>query len=297
MDKPRADTPLPDPPPQGGRARLRALVLAALREDAAFADRTTRAIVPKNRQAKAILLAKQDLVLCGLEVAELAFRLLDPKIRFRPKAKDGQRLKRGTVFAELQGSARAILSAERVALNFLQRLSGIATLTRRYVEAAKGSRAKILDTRKTTPGLRWLERYAVRAGGGFNHRFDLKSAAMAKDNHLVAAGSVSEALRRLKVAKIRVPVIVEVKNRRELEEALKAGARHVLLDNMKPPQLREAVRIAAGRCRLEASGGVKLQTVGKIAKTGVDFISVGALTHSAPAVDISLEITAMLRSR
>lgn len=276
---------------------LRALVLSALREDAAFDDVTTQAIVPKNQKAKAVLLAKQGLVPAGLEVAATAFRLLDPKIKFRPKARDGRALKRGAILAEIEGSARALLSAERVALNFLQRLSGIATLTRRFVEAVRGSGAKILDTRKTTPGLRLLERYAVTVGGGVNHRFDLESAAMAKDNHLAAAGSVTEALRRLRARKTKVPVIVEVKNLKELREALQAGAKRILLDNMKPPQLRRAVRIAAGRCRLEASGGVDLNNVRKIAATGVDFISVGALTHSAPAVDISLEVTAIMRSR
>ena len=268
---------------------LRALVLSALSEDAAFDDITTQAIVPKHQKAQAVLLAKQDLVLAGLEAAAAAFRLLDPKMKFRPKAKDGQALQRGAILAEIQGTARALLSAERVALNFLQRLSGIATLTRRFVEAVRGSGAKILDTRKTTPGLRLLERYAVAVGGGVNHRFDLKSAAMAKDNHLAAAGSVAEALRRLQARKIKVPVIIEVKNLKELREALQAGAKRILLDNMKPAELRQAVRIAAGRCRLEASGGVNLSNIRKIAATGVDFISVGALTHSAPAVDISLE--------
>ncbi len=276
---------------------LRQLVLSALREDAAFDDVTTQAIIPKTRQAKAVLLAKQDLILCGIEVAATAFRLLDSKIRFRPKAKEGASLKRGAILAEIQGSARGILSAERVALNFLQRLSGIATLTGRYVAAVRGTGVKIMDTRKTTPGLRLLERYAVACGGGVNHRFDLKSAAMAKDNHLVAAGSVTEALRRIKARKIRVPLIVEVKNLKELGEALDAGARRVLLDNMTPATLRRAVRLAEGRCLLEASGGVTLANVRQIAATGVDFISVGALTHSAPAVDISLEVMTDLRSR
>lgn len=268
---------------------LRALLLSALREDAAFDDITTQAIVHPKQRAKAVLLAKQDLVLCGLDLAKGAFRLLSPKIQFRAKAKEGQKLKRGAILAEIQGPARALLSAERVALNFLQRLSGIATLTRRYVDAIRGSGAKILDTRKTTPGLRLLERYAVAVGGGVNHRFDLKSAAMAKDNHLLAAGSVAEALRRIQARKIKVPVIVEVKNSRELEEALQAGAKRVLLDNMTPAELRKAVQQARGRCIMEASGGVTLKNVRKIAASGVDFISVGALTHSAPAVDISLE--------
>jgi nicotinate-nucleotide pyrophosphorylase (carboxylating) len=274
---------------------LRPLILAALREDAAFDDATTRAVVPKQQMAKAVLLAKQDLVVCGLEIAGLAFKLLDAKVQFRAKVKEGRKVKRGAILAELQGPARALLSAERVALNFLQRLSGIATLTKRYAEAVAGTKAKILDTRKTTPGLRLLERYAVRLGGGVNHRFDLKSAAMAKDNHLVAAGSVDQALARLR--KCRVPVILEVKNLAELKEALAAGAKRLLLDNMKAPDLRKAVQAARGRAILEASGGVTLKNVRKVAASGVDFISVGALTHSAPAVDISLEVSAIMRSR
>jgi nicotinate-nucleotide pyrophosphorylase (carboxylating) len=199
-------------------------------------------------------------------------------------------VKKGAVIAELSGSARAILSGERVALNFLQRLSGIATLTRRYVETVRGTKAKIMDTRKTTPGLRLLERYAVKTGGGVNHRFDLSSAVMVKDNHVAIAGSVGEALRRLARFRGGKPVIVEVKNLRELSAALQRGAPHVLLDNMSAAGLRQAVRLAAGRCRLEASGGVNLKNVRRIAKTGMDFISVGALTHAVAAVDISLEI-------
>lgn len=274
---------------------IQRLALHALREDAAFDDITTRAIVPKNLKAKAVLLAKQDLVLCGLPLVAATFRLLDPKIKVRAKFQEGARVKKGAVLAELSGPARALLSGERVALNFLQRLCGIATLTRRFVAAVRGTRAKILDTRKTTPGLRLLERYAVAAGGGVNHRFDLRSAAMAKDNHLVVAGSVREALARLARLKGRRPVIVEVKDLRELAEALDAGARRILLDNMPVARLAEAVRRTAGRAVLEASGGVNLKNVRSIAATGVDFISVGALTHSAPAADISLEIYEMPR--
>lgn len=276
-------------------SEIQRLCLNALREDAAFGDITTRAIVPKNLKAKAVLLAKQDLVLCGLPLVAATFRLLDPKIKIRAKFQEGAPVKKGAVLAELSGTARALLSGERVALNFLQRLCGIATLTRRFVAAVRGTRAKILDTRKTTPGLRLLERYAVAAGGGVNHRFDLRSAAMAKDNHLVVAGSVREALARLARFKGRRPVIVEVKDLRELAEALDAGARRILLDNMPVARLAEAVRRTAGRAVLEASGGVSLKNVRSIAATGVDFISVGALTHSAPAADISLEIYEMPR--
>jgi nicotinate-nucleotide pyrophosphorylase (carboxylating) len=179
-----------------------------------------------------------------------------------------------------------LLSGERTALNFLQHLSGIATFTAKFVEQVKGTKAKILDTRKTTPGLRLLEKYAVQTGGGHNHRIDLRSAVMVKDNHLAAIGSIKTALQRLRT---KLPIVVEAQNLKQLESALAAGARHVLLDNMSPAQLKKAVRIARGRARLEASGGVSLKNVRTIARTGVDFISVGALTHSAAAVDISLE--------
>ncbi|MCE9625585.1 MAG: carboxylating nicotinate-nucleotide diphosphorylase [Deltaproteobacteria bacterium] len=269
---------------------IRKLVLNALREDAAFHDITTLAIVPKNRQAKAILLAKQDLILCGMPIVEATFRALDPKLKIRRKFKEGEKVRKGQAVAELSGSARTLLSGERVALNFLQRLSGIATLTRSYVEAVRGTRAKILDTRKTTPGLRSLERYAVATGGGTNHRFDLRSAAMAKDNHLAIAGSAEKAFEALAGFTGRKEIIIEVKNAKELRAALSAGASRLLLDNMSIPRLRESVLISGGKARLEASGGVTLKNVRQVAGTGVDFISVGALTHSAPAVDISLEI-------
>lgn len=271
-------------------SEIKRLCLNALREDAAFDDITTRAIVPKDLNAKAVLLAKQDLVLCGMPLVAASFRLLDPKIRIRAKYKEGARVKKGAVLAEVSGSARALLSGERVALNFLQRLCGIATLTRRYVDAVRGTKAKILDTRKTTPGLRLLERYAVATGGGVNHRFDLRSAAMAKDNHLAVAGSVREAMARLARWKGRRPIIVEVKDLRELAEALDAGACRILLDNMPVARITEAVRRTAGRAVLEASGGVSLKNIRSIAATGVDFVSVGALTHSAPAADISLDL-------
>lgn len=274
---------------------IQRLCLNALREDAAFDDITTRTIVPPSLKAKAVLLAKQDLVLCGMPLVAATFRLLDPQIKIRAKYKEGAQVKRGAVLAELSGPARALLSGERVALNFLQRLCGIATLTRCFVAAVRGTQAKILDTRKTTPGLRLLERYAVASGGGVNHRFDLRSAAMAKDNHLVVAGSVREALARLARLKGKRQIIVEVKDLRELAEALDAGARRILLDNMPVARLAEAVRRTAGRAVLEASGGVNLKNVRSIAATGVDFVSVGALTHSVPAADISLEIYEMPR--
>jgi len=276
---------------------IRKLVLNALREDAAFHDITTLAIVPKNRKAKAILLAKQDLVLCGMPVVEATFRRLDPKLVIRRKFKEGSRVKKGQTIAELSGSARTLLSGERVALNFLQRLCGIATLTRRYVDAVRGTRAKILDTRKTTPGLRLLERYAVATGGGTNHRFDLGSAAMAKDNHLAIAGSVAGAFQSLAGLRGKKEIILEVKSLSELQAALALGAKRLLLDNMNVKQLRDSVKVVKGKAILEASGGVNLKNVQAVARTGVDFISVGALTHSAASVDLSIEIVEFLRRR
>jgi len=277
------------------RPEILKLVRNALQEDGAFHDVTTLAVVPKDLRGRAVFLAKQDFVLCGMPLADAAFHLLDPKMKIRSRFAEGAFVKKGAEFAALEGSARALLSAERVALNFLQRLSGIATLTRDFAAAVRGTKAKILDTRKTTPGLRLLERYAVTIGGGVNHRFNLRSAALAKDNHVAIAGSVTEALRRLAVLRGKKLVTVEVKTLEELRQALAAGAKRILLDNMSLAQLRASVKTVRGRAILEASGGVTLKTVRAIAKTGVDFISVGALTHSAPAVDISLESYEMPR--
>lgn len=273
-------------------SEIKRLCMNALQEDAAFDDITTNAIVSKKLRGKAILLAKQDLVLCGMPLVTGTLRLLDPKVKIRAKFKEGARIKKGTVMAEISGNARALLSGERVALNYLQRLCGIATLTRRYVDAVHGTKAKILDTRKTTPGLRLLERYAVAVGGGVNHRYDLRSAAMVKDNHLVVAGSVQNAWQSLIKFHRKLPIILEVKDLQELAEAMNLGAHRLLLDNMPLAMLRRAVRQVSGRAILEASGGVTLKNVKAIATTGVDFISVGALTHSSAAADISLELTA-----
>ncbi len=271
------------------------VLLKALREDAAREDVTTQSIIPKNLKVKAILLAKQDLVLCGMAAVEAAIRALDPRAKFRVRFAEGKRVGKGKVIAEIQGRARAILSAERVALNLLQHLSGIATLTAKFVERLRGTGAKLLDTRKTLPGLRALERYAVGVGGGHNHRFDLKSAVMVKDNHVAVLGSVKAALERLQGRRLRIPVIFEVRTLKELQAVLEAGVRHILLDNMTTAQLKQAVRMAkGGRAKLDASGGIDLKRVREVAKTGVDYISVGALTHSAGAVDISLEIQAVL---
>ena len=224
-------------------------------------------------------------------MAKAVFKQLDPKLQFKPLAQDGDRVKAGTIVARLEGDGRSLLKGERVALNFLQNLSGIATLTARFVETVKGTMAVILDTRKTTPGLRALEKYAVRMGGGRNHRMNLSDGILIKDNHLALAGYLKAALEKVKEKAPRgFKVEVETTNFEEIEAALSARADIILLDNMTPPQLKEAVRLINGRALTEASGGVHLNNLREIAETGVDFISIGALTHSAPAVDMSMDI-------
>ncbi|NMC71105.1 MAG: carboxylating nicotinate-nucleotide diphosphorylase [Myxococcales bacterium] len=265
----------------------------ALEEDVARGDLTGRLTVGEGTRARASALAKSALVVAGLEAFAAAFRRVDAAVVVEPLVADGATAQPGDVLARVAGPARSLLAAERVALNFLQRLSGVATLTRRYVEAVPpGCRTRILDTRKTTPGLRALERHAVRCGGGFNHRSDLAGGVLIKDNHIAACGgSVAEAVRRaLAGAGPTQQVEVEVTTLEQLEEALAAGARAVLLDNMTPALVAEAARRAAGRATLEVSGGVRLEQVAEFARAGADYISVGALTHSAPAADISLEL-------
>ena len=266
------------------------VVLAALAEDVGAGDVTTDATVAAEAVGTAELLVKEEGVVCGLRVAETAFRTLDPELRFEAFATDGDHVEPPAVVARLTGSERAILTAERVALNFLGRLSGIATLTRRYVDAVEGTGAAVLDTRKTTPGLRALEKDAVAAGGGRNHRFGLDGAVLIKDNHLRAAGSIAAAVARVRAA-TDLPIEVECETLAQVEAALDAGAEAILLDNMALDDLRAAVALVDGRARLEASGGVTLETIRAIAETGVDEISVGALTHSAPSLDVSLELT------
>lgn len=270
---------------------LAGVVRAALDEDAAFRDVTTIATILSDRHARGTIVARADGVIAGTDLAIEAFRQLDPGVTVRVDVEDGTRVARGTPLLFLSGHARALLSAERVALNFLQRLSGVATLTRRFVDAVAGTGASILDTRKTTPGLRALERYAVRAGGGVNHRFDLASAVMIKDNHLAAVdGDVALAVRRAREhAPPPVRVEVECDTPEQVRAALDAGADVIMLDNMPPAVMAECVATIGGRATVEASGGVRLDTVRAIAETGVDWISVGALTHSAPALDIALD--------
>jgi nicotinate-nucleotide pyrophosphorylase (carboxylating) len=236
------------------------------------------------------VVARESGVICGVVLALDAFRLIDNKVAIRVDIEDGSRVSKDTSVLFVKGHARALLSAERVALNFLQRLSGIASLTARYVEAVKGTKAKILDTRKTTPGWRQLEKYAVRAGGGVNHRMDLSSAILIKDNHLAAVeGDISVAVRRARELAPNVKIEVECDRVSQVEEALAAGADIILLDNMSVETMRQCVALTAGRATLEASGGVNLSTVRAIAETGVDWISVGALTHSARSMDLALD--------
>ena len=278
------------------RRHLSAIVRNALREDNAFNDLTTVATVVSNRRARATMVARAGGVIAGVPFALTALRLLDPKVAIRVDVDDGGVVEEGMPIMFVSGHARALLSAERVALNFMQRLSGIATLTRRYVEAVRGTRARIFDTRKTTPGWRLLEKYAVRAGGGMNHRLDLADAILIKDNHIAALdGDIARAVERVrKLAPPDSRIEVECGSIEQVRAALDAGAEVVLLDNMSLAQLREAVALAKGRALTEASGGITLDTVNAVAKTGVDWISIGALTHSAPSLDLALDFETLV---
>ncbi len=267
---------------------IRDAVARALAEDVGAGDITTEAVVPAGARAGALITQKSPGVVFGLELAEATFRALDPEVRFESLVNEGEWRDGGPVL-RIEGSARAILSGERTALNFLQRLSGIATLTARCVRAVDGTGARILDTRKTTPGLRRLEKAAVAAGGGTNHRIGLFDAVLIKENHAAIAGGLAEAVRRARAAEPATPMEVECRTPRGGgSRRSSAGARRILLDNMTVAELRGAAEHVAGRAELEASGGVTLETLPEIARTGVHFISVGALTHSAPALDLSL---------
>ncbi|HEX3866927.1 MAG TPA: carboxylating nicotinate-nucleotide diphosphorylase [Gemmatimonadaceae bacterium] len=270
---------------------LEALVRSALDEDGAFNDVTTIATILSGRRSRGTLIARAKGVVCGVPLALEAFRLLDPKVAIRVEHEDSARVFGNDPILFVTGHARALLSAERVALNFMQRLSGIASLTARYVSAVDGTKAKILDTRKTTPGWRVLEKYAVRAGGGTNHRMDLSTGVLIKDNHLAALdGDVAKAVARAReLAPPGAKIEVECDRVEQASRAADAGADVILLDNMSPALMAECVTIVAGRAILEASGGVNLDTVRDIAESGVDWISVGALTHSAPAMDLALD--------
>jgi nicotinate-nucleotide pyrophosphorylase (carboxylating) len=266
------------------------IIEAALREDMPDGDVTSESVIPAGAVSEAILLAKEDGILAGLPVARRVFELVDKRIEFHPEFEDGESFQKDAVLARLKGPTVSLLKGERTALNFLQRLSGIATATRRFVDAVSGTKAKILDTRKTTPGLRLLEKYAVRMGGGTNHRLGLSDMVLIKDNHLRHVGSVAEAIHRARAkAPDGIKVEVEVTSVDEAREARAAGADIVMLDNMELGRMKEVVALYAGRVPIEVSGNVTLERAREIAAIGVDFISVGALTHSARALDISLE--------
>jgi nicotinate-nucleotide pyrophosphorylase (carboxylating) len=267
------------------------VVAHALEEDLGRAgDITSDLIIPASKKARAKLVARKAGTIAGLICTEAAFRLVDPDLKFTVKLPDGSRVKAGAVVAMVEGSARSILTAERVSLNFAGHLSGVATATRGLVDAVKGTKARIVDTRKTTPGLRVLEKYAVRCGGGFNHRFGLDDAVLIKDNHIAAAGSITKAVNAARAGTAHmVKIEVEVDTLKQLEEALEIGVDTILLDNMPPETLRKAVAMAKGHAVLEASGNITLASVRSVAETGVNYISSGAITHSAPNLDVALD--------
>jgi nicotinate-nucleotide pyrophosphorylase (carboxylating) len=261
----------------------------ALAEDIGSGDVTTNSIVPPNASLRGRIIAKQEGVVAGLQVAEAVWRTLNELVTFTPKVADGSRVENRTELAEVAGPARDLLTGERTALNFLGRMSGIATLTRQFVDAVAGTRAIILDTRKTVPGLRLADKLAVQMGGGQNHRTGLWDMVLIKDNHIDFAGSLTTAVTRVREAGAQVEIEVEARTLNDVREALSLGVKRILLDNMTFETMREAVQITAGRAKLEASGNVSLENVLEVARTGVDYISVGALTHSPKVFDVSLE--------
>jgi nicotinate-nucleotide pyrophosphorylase (carboxylating) len=267
----------------------RELVRRALAEDFGWGDVTTEAIIDREQKARGVIMVKSSCVMAGIEIAAEAFRQLDPVASITIRCRDGERCERGSRAAEIHGRAAPLLTAERTALNFLQRLCGIATLTRQFVEQA-GGRIIVLDTRKTTPSLRALEKYAVRAGGGVNHRSGLDEGILIKDNHVRLAGGVGKAVTRMRKANREMPTEVEAQSLADVDEALEAGAEIILLDNLSTTDIVEAVRRCRGRAKTEISGGVTLQRMNELAATGADYVSIGALTHSAPATDVSFEI-------
>jgi nicotinate-nucleotide pyrophosphorylase (carboxylating) len=267
------------------------IVKRALEEDLGAGDITSMALFSPSDRGGGVILAKQEGIIAGLPVAELVFKLCPPGCTFTPLVPEGSRVQGGQEVARVEGPLLAILGGERVALNFLQRMSGIATLTSLYVEKVKPYKARICDTRKTVPGLRLLDKYAVRMGGGINHRWNLGDAVLLKDNHIKAAGSILKAIKRVREAiPLTTKVEVEVETIEQAAEALEGGADLILLDNMEVAEMEKVVKLAAGRALVEASGGITLDRVAEVAATGVDFISVGALTHSVSALDLSLEL-------
>ncbi|MBI4685944.1 MAG: carboxylating nicotinate-nucleotide diphosphorylase [Nitrospirae bacterium] len=272
---------------------VKELIRIALEEDIGSGDITTSLLIPEKHESNALITAKGDFILSGIPFVKEVFALLDQEIKFSVITNDGSKVTKGTKLAELQGKTHSILSGERVSLNILQRLSGIATLTNMFAERIKGLNTTIVDTRKTTPGLRFMEKYAVRCGGGSNHRFGLFDGILIKDNHIEAVGGIRDALRITKEGHPLTKIEIEVKNLTELKEAIEGGAEIIMLDNMSIEDMNEAVQIVRKTKKgiiLEASGNVSLDNVRQIAETGVDWISIGALTHSAPAADISMKI-------
>ena len=271
--------------------RAEHLIDLALEEDAGLGDVTSRAIFPPGHRSRAIIETGQELVVCGLDVAARVFARVDSGLKTRLLARDGDRVPPGRAVLQIDGPTAALLTAERTALNFLQRLSGVATQAHRFAGTVKDTGVRVVDTRKTTPGYRALEKYAVRCGGGFNHRGSLGEHVLIKDNHIAAAGSLTKAVQRCRAtAPHTAKIEVEAKTMAEVREACRAGAEVILLDNMTPAQVRAAVAVIAGRAIVEVSGGVRFETLRDYAQAGVDVISVGALTHSAPAADLSLTI-------
>ena len=265
------------------------IILRALKEDMPMGDLTTDSTVPEDEVCSASLIAKEEGVIAGLEVFERVFVILDPRIYIERYVKEGERVAAGDRILHLSGNARAMLKAERTALNLLQRMSGIATATRKFADILKGTSSKIVDTRKTAPGMRYLDKYAVRAGGGTNHRFCLSDGVLIKDNHIKAAGGITQAVRKAReVVPHTIRIEVETETMDQVKEALEAGADIIMLDNMKPGAMKEAVDYISGRALTEASGNITAEKTEIIAKTGVDFISSGSLTHSVRALDISL---------
>lgn len=269
---------------------VEALIDRAFEEDVQSGDVTTNAIVDESSRAEAVWTSKEKGIVAGLDIARKVFEKLDPHLEWEPGVKDGNEVEVGTELVMIKGSCRAILTAERIALNIAQRMSGIATMTRQYVDAIGDLKTKILDTRKTVPGLRLLDKYAVKAGGGTNHRMGLFDLAMIKDNHIVAAGGIEEALLNVRNSYPDLQVEVEATTLEQVQEALQAGADIIMLDNMSTKQMKEAVSLVKGKAKTEASGNITLDTIRKVAETGVDYISVGALTHSVQAFDISQEL-------
>jgi len=270
-------------------AEIQACLKRALEEHIGAGDVTTDSIVPRNTSIRGQIIAKQAGTVAGLDIARQVFLLLDNEVDFRIKVEEGARVEDRTILAEITGAARALLSGERTALNFVGRMSGIATLTRQFVDAVEGTSARILDTRKTAPGLRLIDKLAVQRGGGENHRMGLFDMVLIKDNHIDFAGSSAEAFARARAAAGGLEIEIEARTLEEVIQALDLGAERILLDNMTLEQMRAAVRLTSGRARLEASGNINASNVRAIAETGVDFISVGALTHSAPVFDVSLK--------